>query len=379
MKIPVLVHNFDAINAFVDRELARVTLLTKAAHARRWRTWSGTAIRFACAIAIVAISLGLAVWLSALGPCHQPRHSHVAGLSPSIDDPPASIPENGGDLPLPGSGMGSFDRGGNPILSSGGDQDGRPTGRSESRGAVGSGVHRAEPGSSRRDTPEMARSVMPKRSPAEPSRGSDPSSDRDSDSSAGEAARSVRARSFARDDPPRNGMDDEPQPSRLSEETPSVRRKSTRDRIHKELVSNLEAEITAGEVQVGSTRAGIQVNLSEEVLFDEGSAQLDDVGREVLFRLAQQLLEITDDIEVQGHTDDQPISPELAGRYPSNWELAGARAGEVVRLLEGVGIESDRLTARSFGETRPIASNETEDGRRRNRRIELRILRGADG
>ncbi|MGH0038287.1 MAG: OmpA/MotB family protein [Myxococcota bacterium] len=144
-------------------------------------------------------------------------------------------------------------------------------------------------------------------------------------------------------------------------------------------MSNLEAEITAGEVQVGSTRAGIQVNLSEEVLFDEGSAQLDDVGREVLFRLAQQLLEITDDIEVQGHTDDQPISPELAGRYPSNWELAGARAGEVVRLLEGVGIESDRLTARSFGETRPIASNETEDGRRRNRRIELRILRGADG
>ena len=78
-------------------------------------------------------------------------------------------------------------------------------------------------------------------------------------------------------------------------------------------------------------------------------------------------------IQVQGHTDPIPIRSNLRDRYPTNWELAAARASQVVRLLAEQGVEPDRLRAVSFGEYRPVASNKTAGGRAKNRRIEIRL------
>jgi chemotaxis protein MotB len=74
---------------------------------------------------------------------------------------------------------------------------------------------------------------------------------------------------------------------------------------------------------------------------------------------------------VQGHTDDVPTR---GGAYPSNWELAGARAASVVRILVEQGVPPTRLAAVSLGDTQPIASNDTPEGRAANRRIEIQLV-----
>ncbi len=140
------------------------------------------------------------------------------------------------------------------------------------------------------------------------------------------------------------------------------------------LVSDLESQVAAGEIEIEQLREGLRLNLSQEILFPPGSARLGASGRGVIGTVAARLASLDHRIEVRGHTDDVPITGALARRYPSNWELAAARATEVVRLLAERGVETDRLTAISFGEFRPVASNETAEGRARNRRIEIRLL-----
>ena len=89
--------------------------------------------------------------------------------------------------------------------------------------------------------------------------------------------------------------------------------------------------------------------------------------------MVEELAEIPFQIAVLGYTDDVPIGASLTARYPSNWELAGARAASVVRVMEGAGVDPERLVAVSFGANDPVASNETPDGRAQNRRIDIRL------
>jgi chemotaxis protein MotB len=117
----------------------------------------------------------------------------------------------------------------------------------------------------------------------------------------------------------------------------------------------------------------LRLNVSQDVLFASGSAKLDRIGREVLVKVAKRLKELGDFIEVRGHTDDQPMSSALARRFPSNWELAAARAASVVRLLEEHGVPGDRLAAVSLGQNDPMVPNDSAENRARNRRIEIRL------
>ena len=98
-----------------------------------------------------------------------------------------------------------------------------------------------------------------------------------------------------------------------------------------------------------------------------------DLYRAVLQRVADQLKQTNYQIVVTGHTDNKPIGKGLVNRYPTNWELAGARAASVVRLFVDSGLPAGRLLAASMGETRPVAPNDTPDGRTKNRRIEIRL------
>jgi chemotaxis protein MotB len=141
-----------------------------------------------------------------------------------------------------------------------------------------------------------------------------------------------------------------------------------------ELVTDLESEVAAGRIEIERLREGLRLNLAQEILFAPGSAELSQRGRKVIGKVAERLATASQRIEVQGHTDDVGISGSLAQRYPSNWELAGARAASVVRLLAEHGVPPDRMSAVSFGQHRAVASNDTPEGRARNRRIEIRLL-----
>ena len=114
--------------------------------------------------------------------------------------------------------------------------------------------------------------------------------------------------------------------------------------------------------------------VSDEILFPSGSARLDERGRELLEKVAMQVVDKPHRVEVEGHTDDVPITGVLTSRYPTNWELAAARAARVVRLLEQSGIAGPRMRAVSRSEFDPVTANDSPEGRQRNRRIEIRLL-----
>jgi chemotaxis protein MotB len=139
------------------------------------------------------------------------------------------------------------------------------------------------------------------------------------------------------------------------------------------LVASLKKELQAGQVEVKQLRDGLRVNLAQDILFDSGSAALDRNGVEVLQRVATQLRKSSHQILVIGHTDNKPIGPALVRQYPTNWELAGARAASVVRLFDSSGLPARRLVAVSMADVQPVASNKTAEGRARNRRIEIRL------
>ena len=143
-----------------------------------------------------------------------------------------------------------------------------------------------------------------------------------------------------------------------------------------EIEEALREEVVAQQIRVDEFRDGVRVDISNQMLFASGSAILSDDGRDVLGRLAKQLRGGSETISVEGHTDNLMIGKSLEKQYPSNWELAAARSARVVRRLSAEGVEPDRLRVVSLGPFSPAASNDTEEGRSRNRRTEI-LLRPA--
>jgi chemotaxis protein MotB len=140
--------------------------------------------------------------------------------------------------------------------------------------------------------------------------------------------------------------------------------------------AELMEEVKKGEIEITNVKDKFTITIVNSILFKSGSAGIRDDGREVLDRVAGILKDIKDKrIMVEGHTDTVPISPKLIAAYPTNWELSVARATNVARYLqEKGGIDPKILSATGYGEFRPVASNETEEGRARNRRIEIILL-----
>jgi len=116
----------------------------------------------------------------------------------------------------------------------------------------------------------------------------------------------------------------------------------------------------------------LQVELRDSILFDSGSAELSGRARTIFSDLAGLLQEYGNQIQVEGHTDNLPISNR---RYPSNWELSAARASAIVKLLVADGLSPERLSAVGYGEHQPLVANDSENGRARNRRVALMIAR----
>ena len=148
--------------------------------------------------------------------------------------------------------------------------------------------------------------------------------------------------------------------------------------VVRDSISSSLSEVAVDDVQVttrdNNTAVGITIGSGN--LFRAGSSDLSPEGSEVLAKVGRIVASYEDwKIDVEGHTDNQPIGGTLLERYPSNWELSVARASSAVRFLQiESGIDPTLLSARGFGETKPLDIDDTPDARRKNRRVEV-VLR----
>jgi chemotaxis protein MotB len=144
-------------------------------------------------------------------------------------------------------------------------------------------------------------------------------------------------------------------------------------RTQEELTKSLQDEIAKGNITIQQVRDRLTINMVDRVLFDSGQAKVKPAGMKVLKQVAEVLNKVTDkQIRIEGHTDNVPISTKLQDRFKTNWELSTARATTVVRyLIDQGGVDRQYLSAVGYADTRPIASNDSEEGRTSNRRIEI--------
>lgn len=140
----------------------------------------------------------------------------------------------------------------------------------------------------------------------------------------------------------------------------------------KDLLRRFQTMIDSGTLRVQVIDGRMVVALPTDVLFGPGSASLSKEGKVAVEQVGTVLAGIPDrDYQVAGHTDDRPISNES---FASNWHLGSARAIAVSNLLIGGGLETNRISAASYGDTKPIDTNRSTEGRANNRRIEIMIV-----
>ena len=141
------------------------------------------------------------------------------------------------------------------------------------------------------------------------------------------------------------------------------------------LVKTLSSEVQKGQLQVKQYQNMLSVDLAEQIFFDSGRATLKPAGKKILKKVGDALKGYENKvIRVVGHTDNVPIAKSLQDKFPSNWELSVARATTVVRFLQDTGVPPERMVASGRGEYDPVASNDTEEGRQKNRRIEIMLI-----
>lgn len=133
---------------------------------------------------------------------------------------------------------------------------------------------------------------------------------------------------------------------------------------------SIEQHGIGGHVELSRLAGVTRLEISSKVLFDSGDAYLSRAGEALLEKLLPALKQSEGNIVIEGHTDNQAISTL---KYPSNWSLAAARATEVLEFYVTEGLDQKRFRAISFGDTQPIAPNNTELNRSKNRRVSLLI------
>ena len=147
------------------------------------------------------------------------------------------------------------------------------------------------------------------------------------------------------------------------------------DTVADDMTAQVEALIDQGLVDVRRNDRWIEVELNNSILFASGDARLSGEAVKVLAEMAEVLKGFPNPIQVEGFTDNLPISTIA---FPSNWELSAARAASVVHLFMQYGVRPDRMVAIGYGEHRSTASNTTIEGRARNRRVVLVIAADPD-
>jgi len=164
-------------------------------------------------------------------------------------------------------------------------------------------------------------------------------------------------------------------PQQQQQQLQQVQQKEEEERKLVDMASRIREALAplvqTGQVTLKQLPHGLAVEINASVLFAPGQAVLNPDSIAALQAVADVLKSTPEPVQVEGHTDNVPIA---SAQYPSNWELASARASAVVRLFVTSGVDPTRLTASGFADNRPVDSNETPEGRARNRRVTLFIL-----
>lgn len=142
----------------------------------------------------------------------------------------------------------------------------------------------------------------------------------------------------------------------------------------RQLAEGLKKELGDAQAKLAMTERGLVLTFLDEIFFDSGKSEVKPEAFPILEKVSRVLRETVPDspVAVEGHTDNQPI---IYSGWKSNWELSSARALAVVHhFIDKEGLSPDRVRAVGFGEYHPVASNDTPEGRRQNRRVEVVIL-----
>lgn len=137
-----------------------------------------------------------------------------------------------------------------------------------------------------------------------------------------------------------------------------------------DIMQALQPLVAQGKVRLLETSRGVTIEINDSILFPAGQSRLQPASISAMLAIAQVLAASDFPITIEGHTDNVPISTP---QFPSNWELSAMRATTVLRLFNDGGVGAERLTAIGYGETRPLETNTTVEGRARNRRVSILI------
>ena len=172
---------------------------------------------------------------------------------------------------------------------------------------------------------------------------------------------------------PEEAIETETEAEPASQSTPggALDQDGLAQRIADEIAISLQDYIDQDLLKINRVGDRIEIEMKEKMLFSSGKARLSSTALRALRELSKTLVRIPSHLQIEGHTDNVPIStPE----FPSNWELSAARAASVVHFLARQGVEPWRMAAVGLGEHRPIAENGDEKGRAVNRRVTVVVV-----
>lgn len=142
--------------------------------------------------------------------------------------------------------------------------------------------------------------------------------------------------------------------------------------LYQTVTNYMEVEGLESEITLSRDQEGVYIDIQEAILFDPGSATLKTSGRETIGSLAGLFNLFDNELIIEGYTDDIPMQ---TNRFPSNWELSTERALSVLRYLsEEYSLNPTRLSARGYGEYRPVVPNDSAENRAQNRRVNIVIV-----
>jgi chemotaxis protein MotB len=157
-------------------------------------------------------------------------------------------------------------------------------------------------------------------------------------------------------------------------------RAGKKEDLFRQTISVLQPELKARSVRVVLNETGVSIILASDLYFAPGSAKILDENLPSLRKISAMLKNISNNIRVEGYTDERGISEEPVKKvdgelvFRSNWELSAQRAINVLEYLNSFGVDEKRLSAESFGSTRPIEGNDTPEKRAYNRRVEINVV-----
>lgn len=162
-------------------------------------------------------------------------------------------------------------------------------------------------------------------------------------------------------------------PTLKADKVPPTEKTAERDKmknVAKDIMEVLAPLVREGKVKLLETSRGVTIEINDSILFAPAQAKLQPASISAMQAIARVLADTDFPITIEGHTDNLPIS---TAAFPSNWELSAVRATTVLRLFNDSGVGAERLTAIGYGDTRPVETNTSAEGRARNRRVSILI------